>query len=194
MYIYIYIYVYTQISLSLSISLYGIYIYIYIQIQSREKESMRIYTHIHIYIYIHIHTTSLSLSLYIYIYICICVYIYIYTYTTSIYIIYIYMCIYIYIYIPSRVPRREVRHSKKANRGSHLEKHKVIRIRSRVKTVPAASLAKDRLSDAGGLGFESQTGRVTGKSTPSLWRDKHGLRPPERLAGQFHPDGKYSSE
>ena len=32
----------------------------------------------------------------------------------------------------------------------------------------AKSVAKDRLSDAGGLGFESQTGRVTGKSTPSL--------------------------
>ena len=35
-------------------------------------------------------------------------------------------------------------------------------------------------SDAGGLGFESQTGRVRGKSTPSLWRNKHpaikGLR------------------
>ena len=26
-------------------------------------------------------------------------------------------------------------------------------------------------SDAGALGFESQTGRVRGKSTPCLWRD-----------------------
>ena len=45
---------------------------------------------------------------------------------------------------------------------------------------------KDRLSDAEGLGFESQTGRVTGRPTPSLWRDKHpaieGLRPPEHHA------------
>ena len=55
-----------------------------------------------------------------------------------------------------------------------------------------ALLPKDRLSDAGGLGFESQTGWVTGKFTPSLWRDQHpaikGLRPPEHHAGQFHPD------
>ena len=36
--------------------------------------------------------------------------------------------------------------------------------------VPIAQLAKDRLSDAGSLGFESHTGRVTGKSTPRLWR------------------------
>ena len=38
---------------------------------------------------------------------------------------------------------------------------------------------------AGGLG--SQTGRVTGKSVPSLWRDERpaikGLRPPEHHAG-----------
>ena len=50
-----------------------------------------------------------------------------------------------------------------------------------------AQLAKDRLSDAGGPGFESQTGRVTGKSIPRLWRDKRpaikGLRPPEHHAG-----------
>ena len=47
-------------------------------------------------------------------------------------------------------------------------------------------------SDAGGLRFESQTGRVRGKATPSLWRDSHlaikGLQPPEHHAGQFHPD------
>ena len=53
-------------------------------------------------------------------------------------------------------------------------------------------------SDAGGLGFEFQTGRVRGKSIASLWRDKHpaikGLEPPEHHAGQFHPDQKYSSE
>ena len=52
---------------------------------------------------------------------------------------------------------------------------------------PIAQLASDRLSDAGGLGFESQTGLVMGKSIPSLWRDKHpavkGLRPPEHHAG-----------
>ena len=56
-----------------------------------------------------------------------------------------------------------------------------------------AKEAKDRLSDVGGLEFESQTGRVTGKSPPSLWRDgQHpaikGPWPPERHAGQFHPD------
>ena len=28
------------------------------------------------------------------------------------------------------------------------------------------------LSDAGGLRFESQPGRVTGKTTPRLWRDE----------------------
>ena len=59
---------------------------------------------------------------------------------------------------------------------------------------PMAQLAKDRLSDAEGLGFESQNGRVTGKSTPSLWRNEHpavkGLRPPEHHAGQFHSDKK----
>ena len=48
---------------------------------------------------------------------------------------------------------------------------------------PIAQLVKGRLSDAGGLRFESQAGRVTGTSIPSLWRDKHpaikGLRPPE---------------
>ena len=55
-----------------------------------------------------------------------------------------------------------------------------------------------RLSDAGGLRFESQTGRVAGKSIPSLWREKHpaikGLRPPEHHAGHFHPDQQDSSE
>ena len=63
---------------------------------------------------------------------------------------------------------------------------------------PIAQLAKDRHSDAGGPGFESQAGRVTGKSTPSLWRDKHpaikGLRPPEHHAGQFLPDQIKSSQ
>ena len=53
-------------------------------------------------------------------------------------------------------------------------------------------------SDAVGLGFESQTGRVRGKSIISLPRDKHpaikGLRPPEHHAGQFQPDQKDSSE
>jgi len=52
---------------------------------------------------------------------------------------------------------------------------------------PQASLAKDGFSDAGGLGFESCTGRITGKPIPSLWRDRHpaikGLRPPEHCAG-----------
>ena len=37
------------------------------------------------------------------------------------------------------------------------------------------------------VGLESRTGRVTGKSTPSLWRDKRpaikGLGPPEHHAG-----------
>ena len=59
---------------------------------------------------------------------------------------------------------------------------------------PTAQLVKGRLSDAGGLRFESQAGRGTGKSTPSLWRDRHpaikGLRPPEHHAGKFHPDHK----
>ena len=59
---------------------------------------------------------------------------------------------------------------------------------------PIAQLLKCRLSDAGGLRFESQAGRVTGKSIPSLWRDRHsaikGLRPPEHYAGKFHPDHK----
>ena len=52
---------------------------------------------------------------------------------------------------------------------------------------PIAQLAKDGLSDAGGLRFESQTWLVTGESTRSLRRDKHpaikGLRPPEHDAG-----------
>lgn len=50
-------------------------------------------------------------------------------------------------------------------------------------------------SDAGGLGFESQTGRVRGRSIPSLWRDRRpaikGLRPSEHHAGQIHPDHQY---
>ena len=50
-----------------------------------------------------------------------------------------------------------------------------------------SSVGKRIGSDAGGLGFESQTGRVRGKSIPSLWRDKHpaikGPRPPEHHAG-----------
>ena len=40
----------------------------------------------------------------------------------------------------------------------------------------------------------SQAGRVTDKSIPSLWRDKHpaikGLQPPDHHAGKFHPDHK----
>jgi len=54
------------------------------------------------------------------------------------------------------------------------------------------SLVKGRPSDAGGPRFESQTGWVTGRPTPSLGRGKHpgmkGLRPPEHHAGQFNPD------
>ena len=50
-----------------------------------------------------------------------------------------------------------------------------------------AQLVKGQLSDAGGPMFESQAGRVTGKSIPSLWRDRHpaikDLRPPEHHAG-----------
>ena len=59
---------------------------------------------------------------------------------------------------------------------------------TRRRTISSAALSclKSRLSDAGGLRFESQAGRVTGKSTPSLWRDEHpaikGLRPPASLS------------
>ena len=57
---------------------------------------------------------------------------------------------------------------------------------------PIAQVVKVRISDAGGLRFESQAGRVTGKSIPSLWREKHpaikGPRPPEHPAGKFHLD------
>ena len=55
-------------------------------------------------------------------------------------------------------------------------------------------MVEDPISDVGGPRFESQTGRLTGKQTPSLWRDKRpavkGLRPPEHHAGQFHLDLK----
>ena len=55
-------------------------------------------------------------------------------------------------------------------------------------------VVKDPISDAGGPRFESHAGRVTGKPTPSLWRDKHpaikGLRPPEHHAGKFQQDQK----
>ena len=55
-------------------------------------------------------------------------------------------------------------------------------------------VVKDPISDAGGPRFESHAGRVTGKPTPSLWRDKHpaikGLRPPEHHAGKFRQDQK----
>ena len=48
-------------------------------------------------------------------------------------------------------------------------------------------VAKDRFSDAGGLGFESHAGRVTGESTPSLWMDKRpaikGLLPQSTTQG-----------
>ena len=58
-------------------------------------------------------------------------------------------------------------------------------------TINDSCTGKGRLSDAGGLKFESQAGRVTGQSIPSLWRDKHpaikGLRPPEHHAGKFLP-------
>ena len=51
------------------------------------------------------------------------------------------------------------------------------------------SVVKDSISDAGGPRFESQAGRVTGKSIPSLWRDKHpaikSLWPPEHHAGKL---------
>ena len=57
-----------------------------------------------------------------------------------------------------------------------------------------SSVVKDPISDAGGPRFESHAGRVTGKPTPSLWRDKHpaikGLRPPEHHAGKFRQDQK----
>ena len=60
------------------------------------------------------------------------------------------------------------------------------------------SWQKERISDAGGLRFESQTGRVRGKSIPSLWRDKHpaikGLRPPEHHAGYSIRTNKHFSE
>ena len=55
------------------------------------------------------------------------------------------------------------------------------------RVAPIAQLVKGRLSDAGGLRFESQAGWVTSKSIPSHWRDKHpavkSLRPPEHHAG-----------
>ena len=45
-----------------------------------------------------------------------------------------------------------------------------------------SSVAKDRLSDAGGPRFESQTGQITGKPSPAI----KGLRPPEHHAGQLY--------
>jgi hypothetical protein len=72
---------------------------------------------------------------------------------------------------------------------SHCGKSRVLR---RVRNRTHSSLAKDQLLHAGGPRFEPQTGRVVGKSIPSLWRDEHpaikGLRPPEHRAGRFHPD------
>ena len=69
-----------------------------------------------------------------------------------------------------------------------------VKISSKKQVASIAQLVKGRLSDAGGLRFESQAGQLTGKSTPSLWRDKHpaikGLRPPEHHAGKFHLDHK----
>ena len=53
-----------------------------------------------------------------------------------------------------------------------------------VYVAPIAQLAKG--SDAGGLRLESPTGWVTGKSIPSLWREKHPAikgRPQEHYAG-----------
>jgi hypothetical protein len=49
-------------------------------------------------------------------------------------------------------------------------------------------MAKYRLSDVGGLRFESKTGRVTGRSTPSPEKDNQrpamrGPQPPEHHAG-----------
>ena len=52
---------------------------------------------------------------------------------------------------------------------------------------PDSLEAKDRLSDAGGLMFESHWVGYPGESIPSLWRDAHpateGLYPSERNAG-----------
>ena len=62
----------------------------------------------------------------------------------------------------------------------------------------SSSIGRRIGSDAGGLGFEFQTGRSTGKSTPSLWRDMHpaikGLRPPEHHEGKSHPEHNETSE
>ena len=57
---------------------------------------------------------------------------------------------------------------------------------------PIAQLVQGRLSDEGGLRFESQTGQVRGKSIPSLWMDRHsaimGLQPPRAPRRAFHPE------
>ena len=120
----------------------------------------------------------MSLSLYIYIYICICIY----THThisiplsLSLYI-YMYMCVYIYIYIYTSL-----------SLYTYIYIHTLYTNVDPTVDAPIAQLVKGRLSDAGGPRFESQTGRVTGKSIPSLWRDRHpatkGLRPPEHDSG-----------
>ena len=58
---------------------------------------------------------------------------------------------------------------------------------------PDSLVAKDRLPDACSI----FTGRVAGKSIPSLWKDRHpaikGLQLQE-LRWAFHPDQKDSSE
>ena len=140
----------------------SVYIYIYI------------YTYIHTYIYTYIHTYICSP--YIYIYIC------------------IYTCVYIYIYIyisPLSKPRSWSLPPFPYRRCAEVavmwtQKHGIAVV------AKPAQLVKGRLSDAGGPRFESQAGRVTGESAPSLWRDRHpaikGLRPPGHHAGKFHPD------
>ena len=63
-----------------------------------------------------------------------------------------------------------------------------------MEVAPIAQLVKGLLPDAEGPRFDSQTGRVRGKSTLSLWKGKRpaikGLRPPEHHAGKSPPDRK----
>ena len=136
---------------------------------------------------------------YTYIYIYIHTYIYIYTY------IHIYIYIYIYIFPRCRDGYEPCLHAQVCTAGlvergrRKREDHFSARMpvwmyalhacmHVSVLTSGTYSSVRRRVgSDAGGLGFESQTGRGMGKSIPSLWRDKHpaikGLRPPEHLAG-----------
>ena len=123
---------------------------------------------------------------------------YLLTYVLTLLLTYLptYLLAYLLTYIPPRRRRQTLRPTPGGQPAEHTADSRTRIDRTKI-VAPIAQSVKGRISDAGGPRFESQTGRVTGKSIPSLWTDKHhankGLRPPEHHTGKFHPDNKKTS-